>query len=172
MLRRGAGPAGNAAGRPQGGCHVSLGKKLLRLRLEAGLTQQEVASAAGISVSYLSRLENDRAAPSLRTLARLSSALGLDVAHLFEAGPGEDRPERCPVSLSGRCILEQLVAGRGRRPEGNDEHYSTEQLELLRATNFLLHSDDHQVVSALKVLLRSLLRLASTEQAPESAGGR
>ncbi|UCF67667.1 MAG: helix-turn-helix transcriptional regulator [Acidobacteriota bacterium] len=132
---------------------MSLGKKILTLRLQSERTQREVAEEAGISVSYLSRLENNRAAPSLQTLRRIANALGLDVSRLFESEPAIEASDRCPVSLSGKCVLDQLYAGRGRRPEADGESYSAEQLELLKLCNFLLHLDDPEIISTLSTVV-------------------
>src|ERR1700678_1933877 len=59
-------------------------------RHEAGLTQQELAAKAGLSVAALRDIEQCRRHwPRPRTLAALSDALGLDsehAAHLVTAG--------------------------------------------------------------------------------------
>ncbi len=53
------------------------GHQLRRLRHQRGLSQEQLASRAGISLSAITRLEREsRAACRCRTLARLASALG------------------------------------------------------------------------------------------------
>jgi len=54
-------------------------------RLAAGMTQEQVAEAAGVSASYLPRLEAGAAAPSLDVLLRLAAALGLPAGVLLAA---------------------------------------------------------------------------------------
>ena len=67
---------------------------ILRARREhMGLTQVEAAEMAGISNSFLCQLETGvRRGNSVRTVARLAAAYGLDVGTLVdaaEAGDGE-----------------------------------------------------------------------------------
>lgn len=62
---------------------------LKQLREERMLTQQDLASKAGLTVATLSRLENRKARPRPRTIRTLAEALGIDPGHLrrmLEAG--------------------------------------------------------------------------------------
>ena len=47
------------------------------LRRERGLSQQELGRKAGLSRSFLSRVENGNRVPSLSSLTRISAALGV-----------------------------------------------------------------------------------------------
>lgn len=63
---------------------MNLGKALMLSRSQRGLTQAELAVRAGLSVSYLSLLEqNKRTDPSLSTIQRLAEALGIPTGVLF-----------------------------------------------------------------------------------------
>ena len=52
-------------------------RAMLMGRERADLTQQQLAEATGIAQADLSRLENGTANPSLRTLKRLASGMGM-----------------------------------------------------------------------------------------------
>ncbi|AKU90098.1 helix-turn-helix domain-containing protein [Vulgatibacter incomptus] len=65
-----------------------LGRQILAVRREAGLTQAELANRAGVSNEFLSRIENGTGIPSLETIGRLAAALGLPACQLFP--PAED----------------------------------------------------------------------------------
>lgn len=67
----------------------SLAEEVLRLRSDSGLTQRALATASGVDVGYLCRIERGTERPSLETFARLGLALGADfVAHLYpNTGP-------------------------------------------------------------------------------------
>ena len=52
-------------------------RAMLEGRERANLTQQELAAATGITQADISRLENGTANPSLRTLKRLASGMGM-----------------------------------------------------------------------------------------------
>lgn len=70
---------------------IELGKRLRALRLEAGLTQLQLAERTGVTNEFMSRIENGSGMPSLDTLGRLADALALRPAALLpsdEAAPG------------------------------------------------------------------------------------
>ncbi len=56
---------------------MSIGRNLRQKRKRAGLTQAEVAFKAGIRAETLSRIENGRGNPTVVTVRRILSALGL-----------------------------------------------------------------------------------------------
>jgi transcriptional regulator with XRE-family HTH domain len=60
------------------------GKKLVALRQEKGMTQENLAEAAGISVDFLSLMERGLRAPSFSTLEKLSRVLDIPVKDLFD----------------------------------------------------------------------------------------
>ncbi|RKH11991.1 XRE family transcriptional regulator [Corallococcus sp. CA047B] len=64
-----------------------VGKRVRQLRAQSlagqGMTQEELAEAAGISVSYVSMVERDERSPHLNTLAALAHVLGTTVADLL-----------------------------------------------------------------------------------------
>ena len=76
-----------------------------QLRLEAGLTQAELAARAGVTVETVARLErvlrgrsSANSNPSLETLVRLASALGVEVAELLSE-PSRPRPKDDRISM-------------------------------------------------------------------------
>ena len=63
---------------------IRLGKCVRDLRLELGMTQVEFAEHCGFYQTYMSRIENGRANPTLNALEVISNALGLTVFDLFD----------------------------------------------------------------------------------------
>jgi transcriptional regulator with XRE-family HTH domain len=61
-----------------------LARNLRRLRLERGLSQDDLAGEAGVRQALISAIEVTTANPTLESLDRLASALGVDVAILFD----------------------------------------------------------------------------------------
>lgn len=59
-------------------------RNLKATRTRRGMTQQELADAAGISREYLVRLEGARQDPTLGTLEKLAKALKVKVAELVK----------------------------------------------------------------------------------------
>jgi len=60
-----------------------LGKRIARTRKTHGLTQAELAEAAGVGRVTISRLENGEQSPRYQTLKELAEALGVDAAQLL-----------------------------------------------------------------------------------------
>ncbi len=60
------------------------GKRLRLFRRQAGLTQEQLAEKAEISVDFLSLVERGINAPSFDNLEKLAKALGVSVRELFE----------------------------------------------------------------------------------------
>jgi len=59
------------------------GEELRRARTEAGISQEELASRAGIHRTYVSLLERNKKSPTLDILFRLSEALRVAASTLI-----------------------------------------------------------------------------------------
>jgi transcriptional regulator with XRE-family HTH domain len=138
---------------------MSLGSQIRRGRERAGRTQRQLAELAGVAPAYVSRLENDRVTPTLRTASRLATALGVSVGSLLDSKRPLETPDRCPVSLSGRCILDEPSGGRPRQRAGGRESYTPEDLRALRLCNLLLQSGNRRAVRTLITVLDGLLAM-------------
>lgn len=53
------------------------------LRDARGLTQEQVAEAAGTSQSHYSKIELGRVSPTIRTVKKLADVLGVDLVELL-----------------------------------------------------------------------------------------
>lgn len=63
---------------------TELAQRLKRLRQQRGLTLEEVASRAGLSRGWLSKVENFRVTPSLPALSKIVDVLEVPLSELFE----------------------------------------------------------------------------------------
>jgi transcriptional regulator with XRE-family HTH domain len=61
---------------------VKIGAQVKRARERELLTQEELASRAGIGAATLSRIEKDRVEPHFRTIRKIARALGVDPKEL------------------------------------------------------------------------------------------
>ena len=70
-----------------------ISRRLKELRATAGMSQQSLAVAAGLSVSLVSQIERgSRSDPRISTTAALAKALGVTLDELVTAGPLARRP--------------------------------------------------------------------------------
>lgn len=58
--------------------------RIKALREQRGMTQEQLAEKAGVSRTYLARLETARQDPTLSTLEKLAKALGVKATRLIE----------------------------------------------------------------------------------------
>lgn len=56
---------------------------ILKYRKEAGFTQEELASEAGLNRAYIGFIERCKRRPSVETLESIAKALGVEVYRLF-----------------------------------------------------------------------------------------
>ncbi|SFM93331.1 cupin domain-containing protein [Thermodesulforhabdus norvegica] len=62
---------------------LKIGEKLKRLRMESGLTQEELANRAYLTKGFISQLERDLTSPSISTLKAILDVLGVGLAEFF-----------------------------------------------------------------------------------------
>lgn len=93
---------------------MSLGQAIRAIRQEAGLSQKEVAKAAGIDQSYLSMIESDqRHNPGTRIMARLAQALQVSLDELAARAGYLPSPEPVdPLSQRAMRLFRQLPRWR------------------------------------------------------------
>ena len=56
-----------------------INEKIKLRRIQQKLTQQELSDKSGVSQQLISKIENGKAHPSLRTITKLANVLKLDI---------------------------------------------------------------------------------------------
>lgn len=115
----------------------TLGRRVADCRERLGWTQKTLAEKAGLSVTFLSEVENDRRAPGTQALLDLADALGASLDYLVKgiAEPGSARralvvpPELAEAAENGGWSLgvasdllkfrQMVVARRSRGGEAD-----------------------------------------------------
>jgi transcriptional regulator with XRE-family HTH domain len=92
---------------------MGLGTQLRDARITAGLTISEVAERSGLSTSYVSEVERDRANPSVGVVNRVAKAIGIRIGSLFQDDCGEPAEEPAPALPSTK--LQPKVIRHDRR---------------------------------------------------------
>lgn len=80
----------------------TLGRRIARLRLEHGMTQERLARELGVTAQAVSKWENDLSAPDIMLLPELARTLGVTVDALLGAGE--------PVSGASEGAAAEAVA--------------------------------------------------------------
>ena len=62
---------------------MEIGEKIRRIRIERGLTQEELANRAELSKGFISQIEPDLTSPSIATLEDILTCLGTDCGEFF-----------------------------------------------------------------------------------------
>lgn len=68
---------------------MNIGRKLKELRLQNGLTLNDLASRSELTKGFLSQVERDLTMPSIATLADILEALGTNLSEFFHEEPEE-----------------------------------------------------------------------------------
>jgi transcriptional regulator with XRE-family HTH domain len=124
-----------------------LGEAVRRLREQRQFSLRTLAERTGFSASFMSQVENGQASPSISSMERIASALGVTLAEFFQAAQGtppavvrrDSRPalssewsqaqlEALGTAGAGARLLPVLVtlqpggaSGRGAHPVGHEE---------------------------------------------------
>jgi transcriptional regulator with XRE-family HTH domain len=143
-----------------------VGTRIRRRRVEQGLTLARVAQRTGLNIGYLSQVENDKASPSLETLAALAEALDVPIAWFLldtSTAPrlvrASDRPKRQMSRKGGGLsqvdggIARDIAIFEGNMPPGH-------------RTGFHAHpGDEHHIV------LSGRIRITQGETVVEAGPG-
>ena len=62
---------------------MKIGAKVKELRVQKGLTQEELADRTELSKGFISQLERDLTSPSIATLTDILEALGTNLSEFF-----------------------------------------------------------------------------------------
>jgi len=93
---------------------MNIGATIADVRKRRKIGQRELAEAAGITVTFLSQIENGKGEPSMNTLDALGKALGTPVPILFflslreEDVPLERREAYAVLTRAFRSAFEEL----------------------------------------------------------------
>lgn len=99
---------------------TKLGDRLRRIRRESGLSQEQLADRAGISIEMVRKTEQGRKYPRLPVLMRIAQALDVPLSELADNRPRLDGVEEGASVLALRDVLlsPSLIPGLGIADSG------------------------------------------------------
>jgi transcriptional regulator with XRE-family HTH domain len=87
--------------------HLNLAAAIRSLRLRNGLSQRQLATRMAVPRTYVSKIENEKATPTLSSLERLARALEVTVPDLLSGGE-RNRQEEVRDLMQDQFIAELL----------------------------------------------------------------
>src|SRR5499427_1210606 len=87
--------------------HLDLATSIRSLRLRNGLSQRQLAGRMSVPRTYVSKIENEKATPTLSSLERLARALEVTVPELLSGGE-RSRQEEVSELVKDQFIAELL----------------------------------------------------------------
>jgi len=87
--------------------HLKLAHSIRSLRLRNGLSQRQLALRMAVPRTYVSKIENEKATPTLSSLERLARALEVSVPDLLSGGE-RNRQEEIRELMEDQFVAEVL----------------------------------------------------------------
>ncbi len=144
---------------------IPIGKRIAARRNQQGLSQGTVSRRSGLDPSYLSRIENSKVHPTVRTAMRIADALRISLQDLLGPSPPSRRDRPCPVSASGNCLMDLIDSGPGGPARREGENYTLRQMRLLRLFTHVLQKNDPATLKAFETLFNRVMDGASGRRA-------
>src|SRR5216684_3642943 len=85
--------------------HLNLAASIRSLRLRGGLSQRQLAGRMSVPRTYVSKIENEKATPTLSSLERLARALEVTVPDLLSGGE-KNRQDEISELMKDQFIAE------------------------------------------------------------------
>lgn len=142
---------------------MEIGKKIKRLRIQKGLTLEELASRSELTKGFLSQLERDLTSPSIATLNDIVEALGSTLGDFFKEEKREQlvfRKKDFFVDERENCTINWIVPNTQKNemepillelPQGGESfamapHSGEEFGYVLEGTVILLTGEERNIV--------------------------
>ena len=87
--------------------HLKLAQSIRSLRLRNGLSQRQLALRMSVPRTYVSKIENEKATPTLSSLERLARALEVSVPDLLSGGE-QNRQEEIRELMEDQFVAEVM----------------------------------------------------------------
>ena len=83
---------------------MTFAEKIIKLRKERGWSQSDLARKIGVHTGHISRIEHDKANPSIEVLRKMTRAFGINADYLLDENVGEPSP----VEIKDKSLAEKL----------------------------------------------------------------
>ena len=100
---------GHSNGNGNGHTHLQIALAIRSLRLRTGLSQRQLALRMHVPRTYVSKIENEKACPTLSSIERLAKALEVSVPELLVYDPGGQNLQSEIRDLLSDDFISQLL---------------------------------------------------------------
>lgn len=90
------------------GSQLQIAMAIRSLRLRSGLSQRQLALRMQVPRTYVSKIENEKATPTLSSLQRLATALEISVPDLLRSATSDTRQMEIQELMADEFIVEML----------------------------------------------------------------
>lgn len=139
---------------------IEQGKRILALRIEKGLLQEELSKLSGISVPYISRLEKGHVNVTQKTLNAMSKALDVSIEYLengFEKtlphSIEKDEYELISYDTQGKPSFKRI---RKSEPHMKDKDFARYRKDIQNSIDDILYNSDNDMIISLKVIIEKI----------------
>ena len=147
---------------------MEIGVKIKQLRLQRGLTQEELAARTELTKGFISQLERDLTSPSIATLMDILAALGTDVAGFFR----ESQEEQVVYSADDMFVKEEADGSTIQWLVTNAQKNALEPILVTIPAGLSLAEDDpHEGEEFGSVLSGSVTLVLGTKRYRVKKGG-
>jgi transcriptional regulator with XRE-family HTH domain len=94
---------------PASNGQLQIATAIRTLRQRSGLSQRQLAMRMQVPRTYVSKIENDKATPTLSSLSRLANALGVSVPALLECSTNDGARSKQIEELLSDSFLAELA---------------------------------------------------------------
>ena len=101
--------------------HLNLATSIRSLRLRSGLSQRQLAGRMSVPRTYVSKIENEKATPTLSSLERLARALEVTVPELLSGGE-KNRQDEISELMKDQFIAEIAAVRFATERDADVEH--------------------------------------------------
>src|SRR4030042_2331036 len=130
------------------------GRRVAAWRRSLELDQGTVAKRPTTKASYLSRIEGGKIHPTIKAARRIAEGLGVPLVCLLSPQSSPERGKACPLTCSGRCVLDLVQKGCSARARADGaECYSPRALPLVRQFMTLVRQGDGSLLRGFEELM-------------------
>ena len=108
---------------------MDIGQKIKELRIQHGLTQEELADRSELTKGFISQVERNLTSPSISTLTDILTSLGTDLSEFFSS---EEMPEQ--IVFKNEDFFEKIDDELGNKIEWIIPNSQKNEMEPIRLT--------------------------------------